>query len=147
LLKCYKQQEADIPAGECKKAGKILASFVDPRQSFGPDKVIPPQILSNAKVSGIVGHPLAPDVLLTWTSGSRGYNSIQSRVPWFCSFRFRNYRCATCRWLMVGAFRNWYRRRRIWRTNWFRTYRFRLHLERRSSSSSLLPTSLSHTRR
>ncbi|KIV93090.1 hypothetical protein PV10_04334 [Exophiala mesophila] len=34
---------------ECKKAGKILASFVDPRQSFGPDKVIPPQILSNAK--------------------------------------------------------------------------------------------------
>ncbi|RVX71345.1 hypothetical protein B0A52_04919 [Exophiala mesophila] len=34
---------------ECKKAGKILASFVDPRQSFGPDKVIPPQILGNAK--------------------------------------------------------------------------------------------------
>ncbi|EXJ53839.1 hypothetical protein A1O7_09175 [Cladophialophora yegresii CBS 114405] len=34
---------------ECKKAGKILASFVDPRQSFGPDKVIPPSILANAK--------------------------------------------------------------------------------------------------
>ncbi|KAI1609906.1 hypothetical protein EDD37DRAFT_628771 [Exophiala viscosa] len=34
---------------ECKKAGKILASFVDPRQSFGPDKIIPPQILGNAK--------------------------------------------------------------------------------------------------
>ncbi|EXJ91375.1 hypothetical protein A1O1_04487 [Capronia coronata CBS 617.96] len=34
---------------ECKKAGKILASFVDPRQSFGPDKIIPPQILANAK--------------------------------------------------------------------------------------------------
>jgi len=34
---------------ECKKAGKILASFVDPRQSFGPDKVIPPEILANAK--------------------------------------------------------------------------------------------------
>ncbi|KAJ9605294.1 hypothetical protein H2200_009951 [Cladophialophora chaetospira] len=34
---------------ECKKAGKILASFVDPRQSFGPDKVIPPSILGNAK--------------------------------------------------------------------------------------------------
>ena len=29
---------------------KILASFVDPRQAFGPDKVIPPQILANAKV-------------------------------------------------------------------------------------------------
>ncbi|KAH0841563.1 hypothetical protein AYO21_01199 [Fonsecaea monophora] len=34
---------------ECKKAGKILASFVDPRQSFGPDKVIPPSILASAK--------------------------------------------------------------------------------------------------
>jgi hypothetical protein len=29
---------------------KILTSFVDPRQSFGPDKVIPPEILANAKV-------------------------------------------------------------------------------------------------
>lgn len=37
-------------SAECKKAGKVLASFVDPRQSFGPDKVIPPQILANAKV-------------------------------------------------------------------------------------------------
>ncbi|TVY48943.1 SH3 domain-containing protein [Lachnellula occidentalis] len=36
-------------ASECKKCGKILASFVDPRQSFGPDKIIPPQILANAK--------------------------------------------------------------------------------------------------
>jgi lipid-binding SYLF domain-containing protein len=35
--------------GECAKTGKILASFVDPRQAFGPDKIIPPQILSNAK--------------------------------------------------------------------------------------------------
>lgn len=53
---------------ECKKAAKVssvihslwlalsflilqvLASFVDPRQAFGPDKVIPPQILANAKV-------------------------------------------------------------------------------------------------
>lgn len=34
---------------ECRKTGKILASFVDPRQSFGPDKIIPPQILANAK--------------------------------------------------------------------------------------------------
>ncbi|KAJ5189363.1 hypothetical protein N7491_005697 [Penicillium cf. griseofulvum] len=36
-------------ASECKKAAKILTSFVDPRQSFGPDKVIPPEILANAK--------------------------------------------------------------------------------------------------
>ncbi|CAI6331769.1 unnamed protein product [Periconia digitata] len=34
---------------ECSKAGKILTSFVDPRQAFGPDKIIPPQILANAK--------------------------------------------------------------------------------------------------
>ncbi|KAF2194008.1 DUF500-domain-containing protein [Zopfia rhizophila CBS 207.26] len=34
---------------ECQKTGKILASFVDPRQAFGPDKIIPPQILANAK--------------------------------------------------------------------------------------------------
>jgi SH3 domain-containing YSC84-like protein 1 len=26
-----------------------LASFVDPRQAFGPDKIIPPHILANAK--------------------------------------------------------------------------------------------------
>ncbi|KAI1631216.1 hypothetical protein F4809DRAFT_633337 [Biscogniauxia mediterranea] len=36
-------------ASECKKCGKILASFVDPRQAFGPEKVIPPDILANAK--------------------------------------------------------------------------------------------------
>ncbi|CAO2658375.1 Nn.00g060980.m01.CDS01 [Neocucurbitaria sp. VM-36] len=34
---------------ECRKTGKILASFVDPRQAFGPDKIIPPNILANAK--------------------------------------------------------------------------------------------------
>ncbi|KAL3437864.1 hypothetical protein BDV09DRAFT_137912 [Aspergillus tetrazonus] len=36
-------------SSECKKAGKILASFVDPRQAFGPDKVIPPEVLAGAK--------------------------------------------------------------------------------------------------
>ncbi|KAJ9667330.1 hypothetical protein H2201_002531 [Coniosporium apollinis] len=36
-------------SSECRKAGKILASFVDPRQAFGPDKIIPPQVLANAK--------------------------------------------------------------------------------------------------
>jgi len=39
---------------ECKKAGKILASFVDPRQSFGPDKVIPPSVLGNAKGLAVI---------------------------------------------------------------------------------------------
>ncbi|KAL4734091.1 hypothetical protein BDV11DRAFT_198775 [Aspergillus similis] len=36
-------------SSECRKAGKILASFVDPRQAFGPDKVIPPEVLAGAK--------------------------------------------------------------------------------------------------
>ncbi|KAJ5081660.1 hypothetical protein NUU61_009924 [Penicillium alfredii] len=36
-------------SSECKKAGKILTSFIDPRQAFGPDKVIPPEILAGAK--------------------------------------------------------------------------------------------------
>ncbi|EMR71927.1 putative sh3 domain-containing protein [Eutypa lata UCREL1] len=36
-------------ASECKKCGKILTSFIDPRQPLGPDKVIPPEILANAK--------------------------------------------------------------------------------------------------
>ncbi|KAG9252477.1 uncharacterized protein F5Z01DRAFT_625507 [Emericellopsis atlantica] len=41
-------------ASECKKCGKILTSFINPRQAFGPDKVIPPSILSNAKGLAII---------------------------------------------------------------------------------------------
>ena len=33
------------------QAARILTSFINPKQAFGPDKVIPPSILSNAKVS------------------------------------------------------------------------------------------------
>jgi lipid-binding SYLF domain-containing protein len=48
------RQQLIYPAtAECKKCGKILASFVDPRQAFGPDKIIPPQILANAKVAAL----------------------------------------------------------------------------------------------
>ncbi|KAK4219934.1 hypothetical protein QBC37DRAFT_74453 [Rhypophila decipiens] len=36
-------------ASECKKCGKILNSFIDPRQAFSPDKIIPPSVLANAK--------------------------------------------------------------------------------------------------
>ncbi|KAG7119264.1 SH3 domain-containing protein like [Verticillium longisporum] len=36
-------------ASECRKCGKILTSFIDPRQAFGPDKIIPPSVLANAK--------------------------------------------------------------------------------------------------
>jgi lipid-binding SYLF domain-containing protein len=36
-------------AEECQKCGRILTSFIDPREAFGPEKVIPPAILENAK--------------------------------------------------------------------------------------------------
>ncbi|KAF6819363.1 SH3 domain-containing protein PJ696.02-like protein 3 [Colletotrichum sojae] len=36
-------------ASECKKCGKILTSFIDPRQALSPEKIIPPSILANAK--------------------------------------------------------------------------------------------------
>ena len=64
-------------AGECRKTGKILASFVDPRQSFGPDKIIPPSVLANAKVreprsrSRPATRPVrpgAPELDTPWTS-------------------------------------------------------------------------------
>ncbi|KEY69138.1 hypothetical protein S7711_04921 [Stachybotrys chartarum IBT 7711] len=41
-------------ASECKKCGRILTSFVNPRQAFGPDKVIPPSILANAKGLAVI---------------------------------------------------------------------------------------------
>lgn len=41
-------------ASECKKCAKILTSFVDPRQSFGPDKIIPPNILQSAKGLAVI---------------------------------------------------------------------------------------------
>ncbi|RKF55436.1 SH3 domain-containing protein [Erysiphe neolycopersici] len=34
---------------ECRKCGKILASFIDPNRAFSPDKIIPSSILANAK--------------------------------------------------------------------------------------------------
>lgn len=39
-----------LRVAECKKCGKILSSFIDPRQAFGPEKVIPPSVLAGAKV-------------------------------------------------------------------------------------------------
>ncbi|KAK7221069.1 hypothetical protein V2G26_009072 [Clonostachys chloroleuca] len=41
-------------ASECKKCGSILSSFINPRQAFGPDKVIPPSILANAKGLAVI---------------------------------------------------------------------------------------------
>ncbi|CAM1506409.1 Fc.00g060500.m01.CDS01 [Cosmosporella sp. VM-42] len=41
-------------ASECKKCGKILTSFINPRQAFGPEKIIPPSVLANAKGLAII---------------------------------------------------------------------------------------------
>ncbi|KAL8817300.1 MAG: hypothetical protein Q9223_003836 [Gallowayella weberi] len=41
--------KVEVGNGVVTVVGRVLASFVDPRQAFGPDKVIPPQILANAK--------------------------------------------------------------------------------------------------
>lgn len=41
-------------SSECKKCSKILLSFIDPRQSFGPDKIIPPNILASAKGLAVI---------------------------------------------------------------------------------------------
>ncbi|KAF3936966.1 hypothetical protein ABW19_dt0208216 [Dactylella cylindrospora] len=39
---------------ECRKASRVLASFIDPRQAFGPDKIIPPSVLANAKGLAVI---------------------------------------------------------------------------------------------
>ncbi|KAL1976158.1 hypothetical protein VTN31DRAFT_2440 [Thermomyces dupontii] len=62
---------------ECRKAGKILASFVDPRQAFGPDKIIPPEILAGAKGLAILS------VLKAGFLGSGRFGSgvVVARLP------------------------------------------------------------------
>lgn len=76
LTYSFDQDEADCFQGECKKAGKILASFVDPRQAFGPDKVIPPQILGNAKVRAMTMYTGSSHCMLISAAGSCCYHSI-----------------------------------------------------------------------
>ncbi|KAF9876323.1 SH3 domain-containing protein [Colletotrichum karsti] len=64
-------------ASECKKCGKILTSFIDPRQAFSPDKIIPPSILANAKGLAIL------TVLKAGFLGSGRFGSglVVSRLP------------------------------------------------------------------
>ncbi|KAI0467549.1 hypothetical protein F4859DRAFT_236948 [Xylaria cf. heliscus] len=64
-------------AAECKKCGKILTSFVDPRQAFSPDKIIPPHILGNAKGLAIL------TVLKAGFLGSARFGSglVVARLP------------------------------------------------------------------
>ncbi|KAI1301093.1 hypothetical protein F5Y03DRAFT_219885 [Xylaria venustula] len=64
-------------ASECKKCGKILTSFIDPRQAFSPDKIIPPHILANAKGLAIL------TVLKAGFLGSARFGSglVVARLP------------------------------------------------------------------
>ncbi|KAI3321078.1 hypothetical protein HD806DRAFT_537734 [Xylariaceae sp. AK1471] len=64
-------------ASECKKCGKILTSFVDPRQAFSPDKIIPPNVLANAQGLAIL------TVLKAGFLGSARFGSglVVARLP------------------------------------------------------------------
>ncbi|RFU24703.1 hypothetical protein B7463_g11634, partial [Scytalidium lignicola] len=62
---------------ECEKCAKILSSFVDPRQSFGPDKVIPPSVLANAKGLAILTVIKAGFI----GSGRYGNGIVVARLP------------------------------------------------------------------
>ncbi|KAI9250602.1 hypothetical protein BY458DRAFT_444713 [Sporodiniella umbellata] len=85
--------------GECKKASKILNSFVDPGQ--GLDKIIPSNILEKAQGLAIYT-VLKAGFLFTGRAGS---GLVVARLV--CSIRHRN------RW-------HW-----CWRTDWCRIDRFR----------------------
>ncbi|KAI8723916.1 hypothetical protein NCS52_00248400 [Fusarium sp. LHS14.1] len=64
-------------ASECKKCGKILTSFINPRQAFGPDKVIPPSILANAQGLAILTVLKAGFI----GSGRFGSGLVVARLP------------------------------------------------------------------
>ncbi|KAL0094746.1 hypothetical protein F4703DRAFT_1902504 [Phycomyces blakesleeanus] len=75
--------------GECKKAAKILNSFIDPGQ--GLDKVIPTNIIDNAQ--GLAIYTVLKAGFLF--SGRAGSGLVVARVV--CSFSHRNGRHG-CRW-------------------------------------------------
>ncbi|RLV95908.1 Protein YSC84 [Spathaspora sp. JA1] len=62
---------------ESKKAAKILSSFVKPNQLVGPDQVIPPRILQNAKGLAIITVLKAGFLF----SGRAGSGVIVARLP------------------------------------------------------------------
>ena len=119
---------------------KILASFVDPRQAFGPDKIIPPQVLANACVglptidlNSTASHELhlrpyacaRADNLL----GTCYHHCPESRLPRFRTLRLWRCRSPPLRRLMVCPFSHRHRRRRFRRTDWLRADRLRLYTQ------------------
>ena len=55
----------------------LILSFVDPRQSFGPDKVIPPSVLSNAKGLAIITVLKVTDTSRALTSRPGSYFLVE----------------------------------------------------------------------
>jgi hypothetical protein len=68
-------------SAECRKCGKILASFIDPQQAFGLDKVIPLAVLANAKVRLNNSSQYHSRNVLTSKTGTCNHNSVQGRLP------------------------------------------------------------------
>ncbi|BFZ59751.1 hypothetical protein YB2330_000768 [Saitoella coloradoensis] len=64
-------------SSECKKVGKILASFVDPKQTYGPNAVIPPSVLQNAKGLAVITVIKAGFLF----SGRVGSGLVVARLP------------------------------------------------------------------
>ncbi|ORX92197.1 DUF500-domain-containing protein [Basidiobolus meristosporus CBS 931.73] len=64
-------------AGECKKAAKIVSSFIDTSSGKGPDAIIPPNILNNAK--GLAIFTVIKAGFL-W-SGRAGTGVVVARLP------------------------------------------------------------------
>ncbi|CAI5756495.1 unnamed protein product [Candida verbasci] len=62
---------------ESKKAAKVLASFIKPNQLAGPDQIIPPRILKNAKGLAIITVLKAGFLF----SGRAGSGVIVARLP------------------------------------------------------------------
>lgn len=62
---------------ECKKAAKVLTSFVKPNQALGPDKVIPLDVLKNAKGLAIITVLKAGFLF----SGRAGSGVVVARLP------------------------------------------------------------------
>ncbi|KAK0792768.1 hypothetical protein LTR75_011357 [Friedmanniomyces endolithicus] len=138
---------------ECKKCGRILASFIDPSQAFGPDKIIPPSILANAKGLAI----LTVFKVGFLGSGRFGSGVVVARLSdgtWYVdpirgpfrqiyglgkrtgleSTRLRH---AAADFGQVGSLSNRHGWRRIRWANWLRDHRLHLHPERRHGSQDL----------
>ncbi|ODV97093.1 hypothetical protein PACTADRAFT_65904 [Pachysolen tannophilus NRRL Y-2460] len=62
---------------ECRKAAKVLASFIKPNQAFGPDQVIPPNVLQEARGLAVITVLKAGFLF----SGRAGSGVIVARLP------------------------------------------------------------------